>query len=55
MTNFGCCDVAVGIALDDFGTGFSSLSHLTELPIANLKLDRYLPKPGWLFGPQRHA
>lgn len=30
----------VGIALDDFGTGFSSLSHLTELPIANLKLDR---------------
>lgn len=33
-------DRGVAIALDDFGTGFSSLSHLTQLPIANLKLDR---------------
>lgn len=28
------------IALDDFGVGFSSLSHLTQLPIHILKLDK---------------
>ena len=26
--------------VDDFGTGFSSISHLRDLPIAGLKLDR---------------
>ncbi len=32
--------LGVQIALDDFGTGFSSLSHLAELPIGLVKLDR---------------
>jgi diguanylate cyclase (GGDEF)-like protein len=27
-------------SLDDFGTGFSQLSHITELPISALKIDR---------------
>ncbi len=33
-------DKGVKIALDDFGTGPSSLSHLAEMPIDVLKLDR---------------
>ena len=32
--------MGAGIALDDFGTGFSSLSHLSGLPITTLKIDR---------------
>jgi diguanylate cyclase (GGDEF)-like protein len=33
-------DAGVKIALDDFGVGYSSLSHLRELPISRLKIDR---------------
>ena len=33
-------DQGIRIALDDFGTGLSSLSHLQQLPIHTLKIDR---------------
>jgi diguanylate cyclase (GGDEF)-like protein len=33
-------DIGVRIALDDFGIGFSSISHLREFPIDQLKVDR---------------
>lgn len=33
-------DAGVAWWVDDFGTGFSSISHLRDLPIAGLKLDR---------------
>ena len=32
--------LGVSISVDDFGTGFSSLAHLTRLPIDALKVDR---------------
>ncbi|BCY05897.1 hypothetical protein L3i22_009850 [Actinoplanes sp. L3-i22] len=32
--------LGVRIALDDFGTGFSSLSHLSALPVDVIKIDR---------------
>lgn len=33
-------ELGMKISLDDFGTGFSSLTHLRELPIDQVKLDR---------------
>jgi EAL domain-containing protein (putative c-di-GMP-specific phosphodiesterase class I) len=32
--------MGIAVALDDYGTGYSSLAHLRELPIDELKLDR---------------
>jgi diguanylate cyclase (GGDEF)-like protein len=34
--------MGIEVAIDDFGAGQTSLSHLTRLPIARLKLDRSL-------------
>ncbi len=34
--------MGIDVAIDDFGAGQTSLSHLTELPVTRLKLDRSL-------------
>lgn len=33
-------DIGINICLDDFGTSYSSLSHLRNLPISAIKIDR---------------
>ncbi len=33
-------DAGIMVSIDDFGTGFSSLSHLNELAVGEVKLDR---------------
>jgi diguanylate cyclase (GGDEF)-like protein/PAS domain S-box-containing protein len=37
-------DMGVKISLDDFGTGYASLSHIQQLPITTLKIDRLFIK-----------
>lgn len=37
-------DMGVHVELDDFGTGYASLSHVTDLPINGLKIDRSFTK-----------
>ena len=32
--------LGIGLSVDDFGTGFSSLLHLSKLPVNSLKIDR---------------
>src|SRR5690606_33459627 len=32
--------MGVAVTLDDFGTGYASLTHLRELPVDGIKLDR---------------
>jgi EAL domain-containing protein (putative c-di-GMP-specific phosphodiesterase class I) len=33
-------DAGIQIAIDDFGTGYASMSHLIQLPINTIKIDR---------------
>jgi len=37
-------EAGIKISLDDFGSGYSSLSHMTDYPIAELKIDRSFTK-----------
>lgn len=39
-TMYSLADLGIAWWVDDFGTGFSSVSHLRDLPITGLKLDR---------------
>lgn len=38
-------ECGIALELDDFGTGYASLSKLTQLPLAGIKLDRSLVAP----------
>lgn len=45
-------ELGVALVLDDFGTGFTSLNHLSQLPIRKLKIDRQHVNQ---IGQQRHG
>ncbi|MBO1519674.1 sensor domain-containing protein [Oceanisphaera pacifica] len=36
----GCRQLGICVSLDNFGTGYASLSHLNQLPVTTLKIDR---------------
>jgi diguanylate cyclase len=38
-------EIGVHVSIDDFGAGFTSLAYLSELPVAELKLDRRFIAP----------
>lgn len=33
-------EIGIGLSLDDFGTGYSSMTHLRQLPVDEVKVDR---------------
>ena len=35
-------DLGVTLSIDDFGAGYTSLAHLSKLPVHTLKIDRSL-------------
>jgi len=48
-------DLGIRVSIDDFGAGFTSLAHLTDLPVAEMKLDRRFITPLANGRPSRHA
>ena len=33
-------DIGVHLSIDDFGTGYFSMSHIKQLPVDQIKIDR---------------